>query len=146
MWYIVSTGIGFSLLTTNLFSRTIDLTLDGLGNIYQYMKNNENMLIREYYDDLESFDIQFKLQFVNDWLNNNKDKVKTNPNIEMLYNGISSNCNKISNTIETINLKIGEHKLKWFHSWRTLCLDEEIESLRKTSNILNERIKLIVLI
>ena len=139
MWYIVSTGIGISLLTSKLFSKTIDMSLDQLGNIYLFMRNNENILIRKYYDDLESFDIEFKLKYVDNWLNKNKDNT-----IDMyLYNGISENCNKITSIIQDINNKIGEHKLKWFHKWRTLYLDDEINMLRKTCIILNERIKLI---
>lgn len=139
MWYIVSTGIGISLLTSKLFSKTIDMSLDQLGNIYLFMRNNENILIRKYYDDLESFDIEFKLKYVDNWLNKNKDNT-----IDMyLYNGISENCNKITSIIQDINNKIGEHKLKWFYNWRTLDLDNEICRLEKVCNILNERIKLI---
>jgi hypothetical protein len=41
MWYFISTGIGLSLVTTTLISKTINLSLDKLGGILLYMKNNE---------------------------------------------------------------------------------------------------------
>ena len=57
-----------------------------------------------------------------------------------------SNLKSISESINKVNEQIVNHQLKWFHTWRTLYLDIELETLKKDTIILNERLRLIQLV
>ncbi len=137
-----------SLFGTEVIGKAVSLSLSGLSNIYSYMgTSSENLIINKYKNELELLDIELKLRLVEKWLEKiNIDEVKSNQSLELVYNGIGDSCHKISDSINLINTNIKNHQLKWFHTWRTLYLDNELESLKKNTLILNERLRLIQLV
>ncbi len=145
MWYLTSSTLGVAtVLSSELLTNVIHHSVNGLKTIYSFITTNESTITKSYHDDLDILDISFKLQLITNWLKqNNIDKIKSNNNLEILYNGINENCNIISKTIENINNRIEEHKNKWFHTWRSLYLNDLMDTLKKQTTILNERLKLI---
>lgn len=158
-----------SFITSDIISKTISITINSLSSTLSYMsESSENISIKKYYNKLEKLDIQFKLNLIHSWLNNHTSEfqnidggvernnidtenpiIETQNNIEptrlLLYNGIKDICIKMNKSIEVINSKIKEHQLKWFHTYRNLSLDEEIDDIQKYNKILNERIYLSIL-
>lgn len=168
----LSVATATSIITSDIVSKTISITINSLSSTLSYMsESSENFSIKKYHNELEKLDIQFKFKLIQSWLNNHNsefenveviiDNVERNnrdiensmivsqSNIEptrlLLYNGIKDICIKINKSIEVINSKIKEHQLKWFHTYRNLSLDEEIDDIQKYNKILNERIYLSIL-
>ena len=134
------------LLSKEVVSKAVSVSLVGLTNIFTYMStSSENLIINKYKNELEILDVELKLKLVGQWL----EKVnihEINPSLELIYHGISDSCHKISESINKINEQIVNHQSKWFHTWRTLYLDTELEILKKDTLILNERLRLIQLV
>jgi hypothetical protein len=134
------------LLSKEVVSKAVSVSVLGLTNIFTYMStSSENLIINKYKNELEILDVELKLKLVGQWL----EKInleELNPFLELIYKGISESCHKISESINKINEQIVNHQSKWFHTWRTLYLDTELESLKKDTIILNERLRLIQLV
>ena len=160
----LSVATATSVITSDIVSKTISITINSLSSTLSYMsQSSENISIKMYHNKLEKLDIQFKLNLIHSWLNNHTSEFQNietlkleSLNIEcrkgeenntrlLLYNGIKDICIKINTSIETINSKIKEHQLKWFHTYRNLSLDQEIDDIEKFNKILNERIYLSIL-
>ena len=170
----LSVATATSLITSDILSKTINITISSLSSTLSYMsQSSENISIKKYHNELEKLDIQFKLNLIHTWLNNHTSEFenidgeveRNNENVErndienpivlsqfnnehtrlLLYNGIKDICVKMNTSIEAINYKIKEHQLKWFHTYRNLSLDEEINDIEKYNKILNERIYLSIL-
>jgi hypothetical protein len=150
-----------SLITSDIVSKAINITIYSLTSTLSYMsESSENISIKKYHSQIESLDIEFKLNIIQNWLKNNdenndetklKDISDKNNNVErnetklLIYYGIKDICLKINKSIETINIKIKEHHEKWFHTYRNLSLNDEIYQIKKYNKILNERIYLSIL-
>ena len=137
-----------TFLSTEVVSKVIAVSLSGLSNIYTYMgSSSESIIINKYKNELEIMDIELKLKLVSNWLDKiNIQEIKSIPSLELIYNGISESCHKISVSIEKMNEQIKYHQSKWFHTWRTLYLDIELDLLKKNTIILNERLRLVQLV
>jgi len=137
-----------ALITSDIASKTVGITINSLSSILGYMSiRSEDVATQKYHEQLQTLDIDFKLKLVKHWLDNIKpETIDTNSNVHMIYGGISEICHAINVCLERIDAKIKEHHSKWFHTWRTLYLDDEIINVKKNTKILNERIKLIDLI
>lgn len=147
MWYYTSTGIGLAaMVSSEAVTKMIQLSLTGLFNVYSYMKQ-DTYSMKKYKYDIDIMDIPFKLQLINNWLKeHNVDNIKNDSNLKILYNGIYENSIIISQSINTIQSIIKEHELKWFNTWRTIYIDDEIEILKKNIKILDERLQLVNII
>ncbi len=146
---IIYTGATIiSTISTDLLSKVINLSLTGLEHTVSYMTSTNSITsIKKYQDDLELLDINLKLQLIDNWLKLvDINSFSINSNISLIYNYVSESCHKIADSIEKINDKIKYHNTKWFQSWRSIQLDDEIKILEKNVKILDERIKLISLI
>lgn len=163
-----------SLITHDIVSKTVNITMYSLSSTLSYMaESSENMSIKKYHSELESLDIEFKLNLIHNWLKKNKDicgdncgdiernnKTEDSHDIKnedenqfternetriLIYNGIKDVCLKIDKSIEKINTKIKEHQEKWFHTYRNLYIDDEIDEIKKYNKIFNERIYMVML-
>ena len=123
---------------TDLLGRVIGASIDGLKNIYSFVSSSSDYNVQRYKDELEIMDIELKLNLINNWLQTNKDTSN-----KLIYDGVLDTCTKITNLIEIIEDKIKTQNIKWFYTWRTLDLDNEIKQLYKYSKILKERIPLL---
>ena len=148
---IATVGVA-ALITGEITSKTVGFTMHALSNTLSYMTTiSEDEVIRKYKEELEVIDIEFKLKIIQEWLNNMKERENEEKNnipdgTQELYKNISEVCIFLTNKLELIELKIKDHKMKWFHTWRTLDLFEEINIIKRKALILNERIILIMMI
>lgn len=137
-----------SVVSTDILSKVINLSLASLEHTFSYLtSSNLTSSIKKYQDDLELLDIDLKLKLIDSWLKHiNSNKIINDSPLALIYNSVSDSCHKIAELVEKINEKIKYHNTKWFQSWRSIYLDNEIKLLEKNVKILDERIKLIALI
>ena len=136
------TNIAYStvgLLTLNMLNGIIIGTSNTLQTIY-YILSSKNKNLNSYKNQIETFDIEFKLKIVNEWIIKNKDDTN---NTTYIKENIGQICIKISDMLDQINQKISYHNTKWLSSWRTLDIKDDIIFLEKYCNILNQRLYLI---
>lgn len=151
MWFLANTKLLYTgatvvtLIGTDILSKVVNLSLNGLGTTFNYMTStNTKALLERYHQDLEMLDIELKLKLVDSWVNShNIEQIKSNQSLELIYNGLTDVCKNLSKNIADINEKISYHQTKWFQSWRTIDLDQEIKQLEKNIRLLDSRIKLI---
>lgn len=124
--------------------KTIRLSMSGLGYLLSYTPNaNGPTIINEYTTQLELLDIDLKLNLSKNWLEKIKSTEIMSPMTDIMYKNIVESCDNISQTIQTITYKINQHNNKWFCSWRTLDLSDDIKHLIKHATILGDRLRLI---
>lgn len=134
-----------TLITGDIASKTVNATINILSSTLSFMTTNcEDLAIKKYKDEIESIDIHFKLNIIQEWLNTNKG----NDTYEKhkLYESINSLCQELIHELEKIDVKIKNHTTKWFRGWRSLDLENEIFIIKKKCLILNERLILITCI
>jgi hypothetical protein len=123
-------------------------TSNTLQSIYYLMPSGSPGL-NKYKMQIEDLDLDFKLQIIKDWLNKETtvslESTKSNE-FNKIKNGIGESCIKISNILDEINKEISYHSTKYFSSYRTLDLTEQITKLIHHNKIMNERILLINLV
>ena len=135
---LVSAGV-MSIAGVDITSRIVSSSITGICNIYTYLTSQtENASINKYKDDIETLDIEVKLKYVENILSKEDNNMTDN----FLREKIMDTTKNINNIIKKINIKIYNHQQKYFHTWRTLDLDEDIKYLGKLMKILDERIKL----
>lgn len=136
------TALGMTtLITGDIAKETVVMTMNVLSGTLRYMTtNSEDITIKKYKEELEAIDIEFKLNIIQEWLGNSEQRH------EKLYEGIVDLCKSLTSQLEIIDKKIKQHKSRWFHSWRTLDLFDEINFIKSKCLILNERILLITCI
>ena len=150
----VSVATATAVVTGDIMSKTIYYTIDSMTNTLIYMsQSNENTSIQNYHNELVSLDIEFKLKTIHAWIqdldkdnnNNNEDNKQLSDTYNMILNGVKDVCLEMNKAIESINDKIKYHQTKWFHSYRTLMIDCEINRIKQLNKILNERLYLFIL-
>jgi hypothetical protein len=154
MWFLTSpqlvyTSVGIvTLISKDVVSRAIGLTVDGLTHTLTYMASpSAHATVKTFKDDLEELDIELKLKLVEHWLKDiDVDKITPGSSMEIVYKGIAESCHNLSEIVNQINKKIEYHHTKYFNSWRTLYLDDEMKKLQKQTKILNERLRLVNLV
>jgi hypothetical protein len=140
MFYTGVTIVSF--LGIDLLRKLIGLSLSGFTYTFNYMTSS-----KKYQDNIDIQNIELRLRLIENWLKNiDMDKIKQNNNLSLIYNSILDSCQTMTDYIEKVNEKIKYHHTKWFQSWRSLCLDDEIIFLDKNSKILYENISLFNLI
>ncbi len=141
---IATIGIA-TLITGDIASKTVNATMNILSSTLSFMTTNcEDLAIKKYKDEIESIDIHFKLNIIQEWLN-----TSSHTNLyekHKLYESINSLCQELTHELEKIDIKIKNHTNKWFRTWRALDLENEIFVIKKKCLILNERLILITCI
>jgi hypothetical protein len=146
MWLLITPITVLTLSSTDLLSKILTTTISSLSTILLYMSDaSDNTTIKNYYNELEELDIQLKLNLINNWIKKSELK-KKETDLQIIYDAISNSCDQINRYIYEITKKIEYHYSKWFHSWRSINLDNEIKIIRKQTKILDNRINLINLI
>lgn len=146
---MIYTGVTIiSVISTDVLSKTIGLSLSGLEYTFSYLTtSSSNTLIKKYQENFEILDIELKLKLIDSWLKQiDIEKIKQDTTLGLIYNSIADSCHKIADCVGKINEKISYHNTKWFQSWRSIYLDDEIKFLEKNVKILDQRIKLINLV
>lgn len=143
----VSVATATAVVTSDILSKTIHYTIDSMANTLIYMsQSNENTSIHKYHNELVSLDIEFKLKSIQAWIQElDKDNKKISETYNTIINGVKDVCLEMNKEIQSINEKIQYHQTKWFHSYRTLMIDDEINKIKQLNKILNERLCLFIL-
>lgn len=152
----VSVATATAVVTSDILSKTIHYTIDSMTNTLIYMsQSNENTSINKYHNELVSLDIEFKLKSIQIWVqeldknkdnqNNTENKIQMSKTYHTILNGVKDVCLDLNKEIQSINEKIKYHQTKWFHSYRTLMVDDEINRIKQLNKILNERLYLFIL-
>jgi len=137
------------LLSINMLNGIIIGTSNTLQTIYYLLPQNSSTL-NKYKIQIESLDIDFKLQIITQWINKDHNKYTNDSPETKTFNkikdGIGESCIKISNILDEINKEIAYHNTKYFSYYRSLDLNDLINRLTHQCKIMNERIALINLI
>ena len=143
---IATVGVA-ALITGEITSKTVGFTINALSGTLSYMTSiSEDLIIKKYREELEVIDIEFKLKIIQEWLDSNTKDNSYSERHDELYKSISTICSLLTIELQGIEKKIKDHKSKWFHTWRTLDLSDEINHIKRNALILNERILLIMVL
>ena len=147
MSIIFYVGVGASLLGINVINSIISGTMITLSNISSLLSSSSKYA-NNYNNQISELDISFKLQTISKWLNDHKTDCENTPATyaQQIYWGIENVCEEIDIILEIVEEKIKVHNTKLLSYYRKLDLEDEIKKLKKYNNILDERIKLIVLL
>jgi hypothetical protein len=147
MWYppFLFTTVGVTaMFGVDIVIKTIGLSMSGLGYLLSLTNNsNRQTIIDEYTTQLDLLDIDLKLNLAKNWLEKIKSTEIMSPLTDIMYKNIVESSDNISQIIQTITEKINLHNNKWFYSWRTLDLSDDIKQLKKHATILGDRLRLI---
>lgn len=135
--------LGFAtLITGDIASKTVSATINVLSNTLTYMTTNSgDDSIKKYKQELETIDIKFKLDIIQEWLATTQETEDEKTN--KLYESIIILCKDLTDELERIEKKINTYKSLWLRNWRTLDLNDEIFKIKQKCLILNERLILI---
>lgn len=127
-----------SLSHTNLLIPTINSIFSILG----YIQNGypDDFKILELMKEIKLMDLEIKLRLLHAIIEKRQDKIDS---IEKIYSEkLQELLTEIEGVLFIIQEKIRNHKLKWFHHWRSFTFTTELEELRKLDIILEKRIHL----
>lgn len=130
-------------IMTIAMTQIISSSILGICSIYEYLNSHiEDRTIQNYKNRIDALDINLKLEYTTNiyekFLSFNDDK-----NITLISNKLHEISLQIQQTIKNINMKIEQHQTKYFHRWRLLNLNDDLQLLEKQMVILNNRIILI---
>lgn len=147
MSVIFYAGVGASLLGINVINSIISGTMVTLSNVSSLLISSSKYSYY-YNDQISELDISFKLLTLSKWLEDHQNDCENTPvsYAQQIYWGIRNICEEIDIILGIVEEKINIHNTKWLSYYRTLNLEDEIKKLKKYNNILDERIKLIVLL
>jgi len=140
-------GVGASLLSINIINNIISGTVITLSNISSLLSSSSKYAYY-YNNQITELDLSFKLSILSKWLEDHKPSCENNPMSydQQIYWGIKNVCEDIDVILGIVEEKINVHNTKWLSYYRTLDLEDEVRKLKKYSSVLDERIKLIVLL
>lgn len=147
MSIIFYVGVGATLLGINVINSIISGTVVTLSNISSLLSSSSKYA-NNYNNQISELDIAFKLQTVSKWLEDHKIDCENTSSTysQQIYWGIKNVCEEIDIILEIVEEKIKVHNTKLLSYHRKLDLEDEIKKLKKYNNVLDERIKLIVLL
>ena len=128
-------------LAVNTLSGIVQGTTTTLNVIYNLLSSTKSY--NNYEKELKDLDIELKLTIFLNWLNNPKNLDNRSDNFVLLYNNINNICMEIQNTLDKIKQEISYHNTKYFSYWRTLNINDMIESIKKNLDLIYNRILLL---
>jgi len=128
-------------LAVNTLSGIVQGTTTTLNVIYNLLSSTKSY--NNYEKELKDLDIELKLTIFFNWLNNPKNLDNKSDNFVLLYNNINNICMEIQNTLDKIKQEISYHNTKYFSYWRTLNINDMIESIKKNLDLIYNRILLL---
>ncbi len=157
--YVVG-GTMITMIGSNLLNTIISSTVNILYSSANFVKNGTeaNKIIKDIRDQIDVLDIPIKLKLVQTLLNQIENKHKkltdtsatttaTESNDEIsdiVKDGLLELVYKIKSIIEHIDFEINKHNQKWFASYRSISINDNIKELENLIKILDGRIKLLL--
>lgn len=159
--YVVG-GTMITMIGSNLLNTIISSTVNILYSSANFVKNGTeaNKIIKDIRDQIDVLDIPIKLKLVQTLLNQieNKHKKLTDTSAtatttttesndaisDILKDGLLELVYKIKSIIEHIDFEINKHNQKWFASYRSISINDNIKELENLIKILDGRIKLLL--
>ena len=140
---LIGAGVA-SIFGTSIITQTVNASINTTYGLLSYLTygTTTNETIKHIKRRIEILDIVVKLKLAENIINipvEKKTLVQTT--LETDINDIIQNINILLNQINT---KISEHALKWFNSYRTLQVNDDLEELETKCTLLDKRLKLII--
>jgi len=137
-----------TLITSDMFSKTISLTTSGIFTIGQnLLYSNINYDISSLEKIEKQIDLLETVKIYDIWIQEiiekQKDKINSSNAFKESIHSFMMMLNEIHELLKSIEIKIQRHQLKWFSRYRSLYVNEEVEQIQIKKNILDRRFNLI---
>jgi hypothetical protein len=146
---ISSLGSTATLLTTDLFIKTISFTSCGIITVGQSLFTQSNGYID--LSNLEKMekklDLLETIRIYDLWIKEilEKESVNIQKSVSLREAITSFNLvlEELHNILISIDVKVSNHKLKWFYSYRGLDFSNELEQIQIKKGVLDNRFNLL---
>jgi hypothetical protein len=125
---------------THLLLSSVKTTLSTLSHIFSETSVPEIIVVKT---KIESMDLQNKLEIIHSLIEELKEENLKDFQKKSIKN-ISELIQKINVELDDINNKIIYHKSKYFSSWRSLYLDDNINILIEHNKLLDTRFQFLI--
>jgi hypothetical protein len=137
-----------TLITTDMFAKTISLTSSSIFTLGQnLLYSNTNYDISSLEKIEKKIDLLETIKIYEIWIQeiivNQKEKIDSSNAFKEAIRSFTMMLNEIHDLLKSIEVKIQLHQLKWFSSYRSLYVNEEVEQIQVKKNILDHRFNLL---
>jgi hypothetical protein len=137
-----------TLITTDMFAKTISLTSSSIFTLGQnLLYSNTNYDISSLEKIEKKIDLLETIKIYEIWIQeiivNQKDKIDSSNAFKEAIHSFTMMLNEIHDLLKSVEIKIQLHQLKWFSSYRSLYVNEEVEQIQVKKNILDHRFNLL---
>ena len=137
-----------SLITSDMFAKTISLTTSGIFTLgHNLLYSNTNYDISSLERIEKQIDLLETIKIYDIWIQEiiekQKEKIKSSNALKEAIHSFTMMLNEIHELLKSIEIKIQLHGLKWFSSYRSLYVNEEVEQIQLKKNILDRRFNLL---
>ena len=146
---ISSLGSTATLLTTDLFIKTISFTSCGIITLGQsiFTKNNGYIDLSSLEKMEKKLDLLETIRIYDLWIKEilEKESVNIQKSVSLREAITSFNfvLEELHNILISIDVKVSNHKLKWFYSYRGLDFSNELEQIQIKKGVLDSRFNLL---
>jgi hypothetical protein len=136
-------GSALAVAGTSVVGSVASGVVVGTANILSYLWNGSSTggLCREYHRRIIKLDIPDKVLFITELL---KIKISSDSlTAKLMESGIKTITDQILQQLSDIQMKLSEHKDKWFNGYRNLYIDEELKDLESLVDVLDKKMKML---
>jgi hypothetical protein len=140
---IIGAGVA-SIFGTSIITQTVNATISTTYGLLSYLTygSTTNEVIKSIKRRIEILDIAVKLKLADKIINIDADKkTLVQTTLETDINDIILNINEL---LQQINVKIEEHSQKWFSSYRSLPVNDDLDELETKCTLLDRRLNLML--
>lgn len=130
------------LAATSLSHNLVIPTINSIFGIISYIRNGypDDVKILQLMKEIKGMDLEIKLELLHAIVD--KRIGELDPIKHIYLEKLEELLKEIENILTTIQAAISAHRMRWFHHWRILTFEGEIEELRRLNSILEKRIEL----
>jgi len=137
-----------TLITSDMFAKTISLTTSSIFTLGQnLLYSNTNYDISSLEKIEKQLDLLETIKIYDIWIQEiiekQKDKINSSNAFKEAIHSFTMMLNEIHELLKSIEFKIQRHQLKWFSSYRSLFVNQEVEQIQVKKNILDRRFNLL---
>ncbi len=136
-----------SLITSDMFAKTISLTTSSIFTLGQNLIYSNNYDISSLEKIEKEIDLLETIKIYDIWIQETiekqKDKIEKSNAFKEAIHSFTMILNEIHELLKNIDYKIQKHQLKWFSTYRTLYVNEEVQQIQLKKKILDHRFNLL---
>jgi len=136
-----------SLLTSDMFAKTISLTTSSIFTLGQrliYSNNYDIFSLEKIEKDIDLLEtVKIYDIWIQEIIEKRKDKIENSNAFKEAIQSFTMMLNEIHDLLKNIEIKIQNHKLKWFSNYRSIYVNEEVEQIQIKKKILDHRFNLL---